>query len=108
MKKDNFSQMIQQNKDLILKVLEKLSNDLYSHPLKSCCYLKDSAENKIEQLCYSLKYDDTDQELFSFEIKMSLKKIADTANMSIRSVQSAIKNLEDQGLIRIVEGKIFF
>ncbi len=108
MKKENFNQMIERKKPLMLMILKKLSNDLYSKPLKSCCYITDSADNKIEQLFQSLKYDETDQELFSFEIKMSLKKIADTANLSIKNVQSAIENLEDLDLIKIVNGKIFF
>ncbi len=89
-------------------ILKELSSNLYYQPRKICCYITDSADNKIEQLFHSLKYDETDQELFSFEIKMSLQKIADTANLSIKTVQSAIENLEDQVLIKIVKGIIFF
>lgn len=107
LQKDNFNQMIERNKVLMLMVLKELSNDLYSQPLKSCCCITDSAENKIEQLFHSLKFDETDQELFSFEIKMSLQQIADKANLSITDVRLAIKNLEEQDLIRIVNSKVF-
>lgn len=107
MQKDNFNQMIERKKSLRLKVLKKLSSDLYSQPIESCCYITDSAENKIEQLFHSLKFDETDQELFSFEIKMSLQQIADKTNLSITDVRLAIKNLEEQGLIRIVNSKVF-
>ncbi|MCJ8154176.1 Crp/Fnr family transcriptional regulator [Chryseobacterium sp. SSA4.19] len=108
MQKDNFNQMIGRNKVLMLMVLKELSSDFYYQPLKSCCYITDSAENKIEHLFHSLKYDETDQELLSFVIKMSLQQISYIANLSIKTVRSAIENLEDQGLIKIVKGKIFF
>ncbi len=49
--------MIERNKVLRLVVLKELSNDLYGQPLKSCCYITDSAENKVEQLFHSLKFD---------------------------------------------------
>lgn len=107
MQKNNFNQMIELNKTLMLMVLKELSSNLYCQALESYCYTTDSAENKIEQLFHSLKFDETDQELFSFEIKMSLQQIADKANLSITDVRLAIKNLEEQGLIRIVNSKVF-
>lgn len=108
MRKEDFNHMIGHNKILMLKILKKLWNDSFCLPPQNCYLIADNAENRVQRLFHSLKYNEADQELFSFEIKMSLEQIADAAGVTISNVKSVMQSLKDQGLIKILKGKIYF
>ncbi|UZT97929.1 Crp/Fnr family transcriptional regulator [Chryseobacterium fluminis] len=108
MPKECFNKIIEHDKVLMLKIIKHLSTESFSQPLMDSFSITDSPRVKIQQLFHNLKYEKVDQEKFSYEVRLKLKQIADLTNVDIEQIMPCIKSLEEQGLLKIVNDKIYF
>lgn len=108
MSKKCFFKMIMEERVLMFQILRNLSTDMNSASQREDFYFTDSPELKLKQLLSNLKHRETDQEKFSYEVKLTMQQIADFINIDLQKMMLCIKSLEKQSLLKVINDKLYF
>lgn len=108
MSKKCFNKMIMEERVLMFKIFRHLSRDMNSGSQRENSYFADFPELKLQQLLSCLKHGETDQEKFSYEVKLTIQQIADFINIDMQAMMLCIKNLEKQSLLKVINDKLYF
>ncbi len=103
-----FFKMIMEERVLMFQILRDLSRDMNSASQREDFYFTDSPELKLHQLLSNLKHRETDQEKFSYEVKLTMQQIADFINIDLQKMMLCIKSLEKQSLLKVINDKLYF
>ena len=108
MPKENFLFMVASEKGMMMHILKYLSKQLYTFMEINRIELCKSPTDKITGLFHFLKFEETDQELFSLEIDLNLDQLAMMSGLSAEICIVAIQKMKKDDSIKIRNGKIYF
>ncbi len=108
MPREKFLTMIRSEKGLLRHIFKFLSGELYDQMETNRKACNKSPAEKITELFQLLKYEETDQEIFSFEIDISTSEIAMMLGLSKKNCINTLQEMEDEGSVQVRNGKIFF
>lgn len=107
--KSNFEQLLTEHKSIHLKITQMLSKRLYFKAVMANGITSNSAEEAIISLFDYIKtniYNLT--EPFSCRIDLTRKNIAGLTGLTTETSIRKIKEMEAQGLVKIVNGKVYY
>lgn len=108
MPKESFIDMITSEKGMMMHILKYLSEQLYNCMETNRMELNKSPSSKITELFQFLKFEETDQELFSLQIDLDIDQIAMMSGLSAEICIATIQKMEKDNSIKIRGGKIYF
>lgn len=100
--------MMTSEKGMMMHILKYFSEQLYNHMEAKRVELNKNPTEKITELFQFLKFDETDQEIFSLEIDFDIDQIAMMSGISAEICIAAIQKMERGDSIKIRDGKIYF
>ncbi|SHK70252.1 Crp/Fnr family transcriptional regulator [Epilithonimonas mollis] len=108
MPKENFLFMVASEKGMMMHILKYLSEQLYNCMETNRIEFNKSPSDKIIELLHFLKFEETDQELFSLEIDLNLDQIAMMSGLNTEICIATIEKMEKDDSIKIRNGRIYF
>jgi len=108
MSKENFLSMIKSEKGMLRHIMEFLARELNTQMETNSKAYRKSPADRITELFQSLKYEETDQEIYSLVVSLDLNEIALMCGISVEICIATIQKMELENSIRIRNGRIYY
>ncbi|WP_312764619.1 Crp/Fnr family transcriptional regulator [Epilithonimonas sp.] len=106
--KASFLSLLNKYPEIRLELLKSMSNSIYYKYLMGDIYFVQNAENKIIMLLDYLKRQQPNQFKYSYKIALTRKEISNLTGLRVETVIRSIKKMEKQGILKIIDRKIFY
>lgn len=106
--KVEFLSLLDKHTEISTCLLQDMSAILHHKLLMSDIYFRKDTAAKITTLLSLLKRDTAEQELYAFKIPLTRREIGNLTGLRVETVIRAIKKLEQQKVLKIVDGKIYY
>ncbi|MPS73444.1 MAG: Crp/Fnr family transcriptional regulator [Chryseobacterium sp.] len=108
MSKSIFNEVTKENGEFMLKIMKRLSRDFSDQYNYNRIQNKIHAQDKVIALFDLLKYNQVDQEVFSFQIDLTREHICFLTALDPRALKDILVQLKTIGIIKIVYGEIYY
>ncbi|GGG63125.1 Crp/Fnr family transcriptional regulator [Epilithonimonas arachidiradicis] len=108
MPKDDFLSMIMSEEGMLRHIMKYISELMYIQMERNRKEFNKSPSDRITELFQFLKYEETDQEIFSFEINLNVHEIAEISGISLEICIDTLKKMKEHGSVKILNARILF
>jgi len=108
MPKDDFLSMIMSEEGMLSHIMKYMAELMYIQMERNRREFNKSPSDRITELFKFLKYEETHQEIFSFEINLTVHEIAEISGISLEICIHALQKMKEHGAVKILNARIFF